>query len=149
MDQMNKQLTRQIQELVRQLTDKPLRYLANTTYHGDHTFGNSAFPRSVTIVSSRQNRDSTRALADEKRMRFGNLRQDAQAFADVRTWRLPDVVFERYGAIELGDRLVELWQLSLETIVPGHGPRGQRPCRIVSPTCSMCKRVSARPLQPG
>jgi cyclase len=175
---INGAISRQIQDLVRHLTDQPLRYLANTTYHGDHTFGNATFPESVTIVSSRQNRESMHDLAYEKRMRFGNLREDAQAFADVTTWRLPDVVFERFCAIDLGNRLVELWhlgpgnapgdtivsvpdanvawtgnflmsagippmlleggpgpylhtlqavqaQLSLETIVPGHGPMGQ------------------------
>jgi cyclase len=48
----------QIQALAAELTDRPVRYLANTTYHGDHTFGNMAFPAEVIIVSSRVNKET-------------------------------------------------------------------------------------------
>src|SRR5690242_4393363 len=41
-----------IQALAGELTDRPPRYLVNTTYHGDHTFGNIGFPADVVIVSS-------------------------------------------------------------------------------------------------
>lgn len=43
----------QIQRLASEVADRPVRYLANTTYHGDHRFGNAAFPPEVIIVSSR------------------------------------------------------------------------------------------------
>jgi cyclase len=32
-------MARQIQERVREVTDKPLLFLVNSNYHGDHTFG--------------------------------------------------------------------------------------------------------------
>jgi cyclase len=125
---INGAISRHIQDLVRQLTDKPTRYLVNTTYHGDHTFGNYAFPESVTIVSSWQNRESMHDLDYEKRMRFGNLREDGESIADVTTWRRPDLVFDRYCAIDLGNRLVELWQ------------RGTRQCSGRYPgLCSRCQ----------
>ncbi len=114
---INGTVSRHIQDLVHHLTDKPLRYLVNTTYHGDHTFGNAAFPEQVTIVSSRKNRESMHNLDYEKQMRFGNMREDAEALADVTTWRLPDVVFERYCAVDLGNRVVELWHFG-----PGNAP---------------------------
>ena len=31
--------------------DKPILYLVNTNYHGDHTFGNYAFPEDTRIVA--------------------------------------------------------------------------------------------------
>src|SRR6266568_2137290 len=114
---INGKISRHIQDLVRQLTDKPLRYLVNTTYHGDHTFGNYAFPESVTILSSRQNKRSMDNLDYEKRMRFGNLREDQDAIADVTTWRQPDIVFDHYCSIDLGNKIVELWHFG-----PGNAP---------------------------
>lgn len=46
--------------LIRSLTNKPVRYLVNTHWHGDHTHGNSeyqdAFP-GLTIVGARPNAD--------------------------------------------------------------------------------------------
>jgi cyclase len=114
---INGAISRQIQELVQRLTDKPLRYLVNTTYHGDHTFGNYAFPEEVTIISSRQNKQSMHDLAYEKRMRSGNLRGNLGAVADVTTWRRPDVTFERLCEIDLGNKLVQLWHFG-----PGNAP---------------------------
>jgi len=108
---INGAISQQIQELVRQLTEKPLRYLVNTTYHGDHTFGNAAFPENVTVISSRQNKESMRDLAYEKEMRFGNMHGDQDVLADVTTWRQPDIVFDHYCAIDLGSKIVELWHL--------------------------------------
>ncbi len=110
-------ISRQIQELVQHLTDKPLRYLVNTTYHGDHTFGNAAFPEQVTVISSRQNKASMRDLSYEKEMRFGNMRGDRDALADVTRWRQPDVVFDHYCAIDLGNKTGELWHFG-----PGNAP---------------------------
>jgi cyclase len=114
---INGTISRQIQQLVRRLTDKPLRYLVNTTYHGDHTFGNYAFPEDVTVISSQQNKASMRDLAYEKEMRFGNLRGDQDALVDVTTWRRPDVAFDRFCAIDLGNKVVELWHFG-----PGNAP---------------------------
>src|SRR5690348_10723393 len=39
---INGSVAKHILKLADQLTDRPVRYLANTTYHGDHTFGNYA-----------------------------------------------------------------------------------------------------------
>lgn len=114
---INGVVSRYIQDLVEQLTDKPIRYLANTTYHGDHTFGNYAFPEQVTVISSRRNKESMQDLDYEKQRRFGNLQGEQDVLADVVSWRQPDVVFDRYCAIDLGNRLVELWHLG-----PGNAP---------------------------
>lgn len=114
---INSAVAREIQAHVRRLTTGPLLYLANTTYHGDHTFGNAAFPRSTVIVSSRINRDRMVDLLREKRMRSGNLRGNTAALDDVVSWRKPDLVFERFLEIDLGGLAVQLWHFG-----PGNGP---------------------------
>ncbi len=51
---INGTMARQIQAAVRAVTDKPILYLVNTNYHGDHTFGNYAFPTTPSgIMRSR------------------------------------------------------------------------------------------------
>jgi cyclase len=115
---INGAMARQIQERVRQLTDKPLSYLVNTNYHGDHTFGNYAFPKSVEIVAHRKTRDSMEDLAAEKRIRAKNLFGNDSALADVTTWRKPDRIFDGdYMELDLGNRKVELWHFG-----PGNTP---------------------------
>jgi cyclase len=106
-----------IQSIAAGLTDRPLCYLVNTTYHGDHTFGNAAFPEEVVVVSSRINKANMADLAYEKRTRSANMYGDAALLDEVTTWRLPDLVFDSYAEIDLGGRVVQLHQFG-----PGNGP---------------------------
>ncbi|MFF0243307.1 MBL fold metallo-hydrolase [Streptosporangium sandarakinum] len=110
-------VSHQLQHLVAELTDRPIRYLANTTYHGDHTFGNLAFPADTVIVSSRLNRENMADLSYEKQVRSGNMYGDEALLDAVTTWRLPDVVFDTHAEIDLGRRIVHLWHFG-----PGNGP---------------------------
>src|ERR1700753_686195 len=47
---LNGDLASQLIGLVRQMTTKPIRYLVNTSYHGDHAYGNYVFPESTSII---------------------------------------------------------------------------------------------------
>ncbi|MQA84325.1 MAG: MBL fold metallo-hydrolase [Streptosporangiales bacterium] len=107
---------RHIQEVAARLTDKPVRYLANTTYHGDHTFGNTAFGPEVTVFSSRVNKAAMADLDAEKRIRVDSMYGDDAVLDEVVTWRKPDVVFDRFGEIDLGGRVAQLWHFG-----PGNG----------------------------
>ncbi len=44
-------LVPRIQTAIRGVTDKPVRFLINTHWHGDHTGGNAAFSKTTTIVA--------------------------------------------------------------------------------------------------
>jgi cyclase len=110
-------VSRQLQGLASQLSDRPLRYLVNTTYHGDHTFGNAAFARDVVIVSSQLNRAAMDDLPYEKARRSGNMYGEEAALDEVEEWRRPDVTFTHYAEIDLGGRSVQLWQFG-----PGNSP---------------------------
>ena len=47
---INKALAPQVMGLVNEVTKKPIRYVVNTSYHGDHSYGNYAFSPDVTII---------------------------------------------------------------------------------------------------
>lgn len=106
-----------IQAVVARLTGRPLRYLVNTTYHGDHTFGNAAFPREVVIVSSGANKANMTDLAYEKQTRSANMYGDVALLDEVTVWRTPDLTFDSFAEIDLGGRVVQLHHFG-----PGNGP---------------------------
>lgn len=47
---LNRRLANQMLALVREKTKKPIRYLVNTSYHGDHSYGNQFFPKGTQFV---------------------------------------------------------------------------------------------------
>lgn len=104
---INGTMARQIQAAVRQVTDKPILYVVNTNYHGDHTFGNYAFPAETTIVAHRATAAAMQHFEQEKKFLLGTVNNDASVYADVRL-RLPDVVFDDFMRIDLGGQVVEL-----------------------------------------
>ena len=104
---INGAMARQIQAAVRKVTDKPILYLVNTNAHGDHTFGNYAFPAETTIVAHRNTAEAMLDFEQEKAMLLPTVNGNQAVFADVKL-RLPDLTFEDSLRIDLGGRLVEL-----------------------------------------
>ena len=100
-------MARQILERVREVTDKPIRFLVNLNYHADHTFGNCAFPAETRVVQQRETAARTPYLSEEREFMLPAVANDSTIFEGV-TLRLPDVVFDDYLRIDLGGRLVEL-----------------------------------------
>ena len=113
---INGAMARQIQAAVRKVTDKPILYLVNTNYHGDHTFGNYAFPKDTKIVAHRKTAEAMRNFEHEKELILATVNNDAKVLADVRL-RLPDVVFEDSLRLDLGGRVVEIHHFG-----PGNTP---------------------------
>ena len=104
---INGAMARQIQGAIRAVTDKPILYLVNTNYHGDHTFGNYAFPATTTIVAHRLTAQRMRNFEHEKGLILRTVDNDPSILADIRL-RLPDVTFDGRMTIDLGGRVVEL-----------------------------------------
>jgi hypothetical protein len=49
-------------EVFRQWTDKPIRWLVNTHWHGDHTYGNSAYAEQVPGIAIVAHRETPRLM---------------------------------------------------------------------------------------
>ena len=105
---VNGYVARELQRIARNLADCPIKYLINTNYHGDHTFGNYAFPSNVEIIAHRHTRESMRDLNYEKKIRSRNLFGHDEQISDVKYWRKPDTVFDDYLEVDLGGRIVHL-----------------------------------------
>jgi cyclase len=113
---INGDMARQIQAGVRQVTDKPILYLINTNYHGDHTFGNYAFPPETRIVAHRATAERMLDFDGEKEFLLATVNGDHSVYADARL-RLPDITFDDYLALDLGGRKVEIHHFG-----PGNTP---------------------------
>lgn len=62
---INRQLLCQAVELVRAETSKPIRWVVNTSSHGDHTFGNTFLPDDVEVVQHERTADAIAEHFDE------------------------------------------------------------------------------------
>ena len=47
---LNKRLNKQAQKLVKKATKKPILYAVNTSFHGDHSYGNMYLPKETKII---------------------------------------------------------------------------------------------------
>ncbi len=53
---INQKLAKQMIALVREVTSKPILYVLNTSYHGDHSYGNQFFPKGSCSFSTSRRR---------------------------------------------------------------------------------------------
>jgi cyclase len=110
---INGAMAGQIQAAVRQVTNKPTLYVVNTNYHGDHTFGNFAFPKETLIVAQQKTAEIMRDFEKEKQFLLPYVDNDRTVYSDVQL-RRPDLILDEYLELDLGGRVVELHHL-------GHG----------------------------
>ena len=104
---INGEMAQQIIDAVQEVTQKPILYLVNTNYHGDHTFGNYAFPAETTIVAHRNTFENMKNFEFEREFMLATVEHDSSVFSDS-LLRLPDITFEDQLTIDLGNRIVEL-----------------------------------------
>ena len=110
---------------VRKITGKPIRYLVNSHYHGDHTHGNQVFPPSTEIISHHQTRQH---LAEQEIPRLTQQKRDlperiaketdpkrkAELEEQLRRLEhleiiLPTLTFERSVILHRGGRELEIF----------------------------------------
>jgi cyclase len=106
---VNKRLAEQVMGFVKKVTDKPIGYVVNTSYHGDHSYGNYAFPKTAKIIQHSKTKafieNSKGFEADKKWMTqyFGKNRGIEEVVA-----RSADIVVDDKKTIDLGNKKVEI-----------------------------------------
>lgn len=95
---------KEILQEVRKTTDKPVRFVVNTHYHHDHSFGNGVFADSGAVVVS------TAAAAEE--MKTLGRKEWAQNYSgqplDGYTQTFPSMTFDSLLTFDDGDQHLEL-----------------------------------------
>jgi len=109
---VNKRLADQVKGFVKKVTDKPILYVVNTSYHGDHAYGNYTFPNSTKIIQHSKTKafmDNKGAFEADKKFMiqyFGANRGIEDAVA-----RTADIIVDDKKTIDLGNKKVEIMHL--------------------------------------
>jgi cyclase len=109
---LNAKLANQVLDQVSRLTDKPIRYVVNTVYHGDHYYGNFLFPSSATIIMHLESKRYIDQKFEQDRKFMINLMGADVGIQDVKP-RAGDILVDHDTTIDLGGRTVELKVLGL------------------------------------
>lgn len=104
--------TRQVAQFIEERHGVPVRYVVNTHYHADHTYGTCFFTH-AHVVSHRLCRE----LLDKRgRESLERTRKGSRDMAEIELV-LPDIVFDEGAlSLHLGGTTLEMWH------APGHSP---------------------------
>jgi cyclase len=103
---MTPSLAGKLHTAVRNVTQKPIRYLVNTHFHGDHVFGNQYF-LPAPIVAHANCRTELIEKFDANMQRYRARQALIPELEQIRM-TLPDVTFEDRMTIRLEDREIQL-----------------------------------------
>lgn len=96
-------------ERIRKITDKPIKWVVNTHFHGDHTYGNSVFKELGANIVAHE--DTARIMAQVASKEFARRRPFFEARhydpGEVKL-TLPNLTFSKDLTIYLGGREVHL-----------------------------------------
>jgi cyclase len=104
---LNAKLANQVLDEVARLTDKPIRYVVNTVYHGDHYYGNFLFPSTATIIMHSESKRYIDQKFELDRKFMINLMGNEVGIQEVKP-RAGDIMVDHDTTIDLGGRTVEL-----------------------------------------
>ena len=105
---INADMAKQTMDAVAAVTDKPILYLVNANYHGDHTFGNYAFPADTQIIAHTETaRHMRQNLEQRKNFMLPAVWGNSAVYEQVEP-RMPDILFDDFMQIDLGGIVVEI-----------------------------------------
>ncbi len=104
---VNEALTQQLLALVRSKTGLPIRYVVNTSYHGDHSYGNYLVNEQALIVQHPATASYIRDHFEEDRAFMLDLIGRGRGIEGVRGRRADILVTDRL-TLDLGERIVDI-----------------------------------------
>ena len=104
---VNAAMAGKIMSAVAGITNKRILYVVNTNYHGDHTFGNYAFPAETQVVAHVETARQMRNIEQSKEWMLAAVRGRREIYQDVEL-RMPDIIFDQHLTIDLGGVVVEI-----------------------------------------
>jgi glyoxylase-like metal-dependent hydrolase (beta-lactamase superfamily II) len=106
---INSRLAGQLLSHIRRVTDKPIRYVVNTSYHGDHSYGNYIMPDAALIVQHERTREYiAESFSDDVAFMIQNF--GARRGMEEVIPRSPDIIVGGTDdlVIDLGGKTVEI-----------------------------------------
>ena len=106
---INKALAHQVMELAKQATEKPICYVVNTSYHGDHSYGNYAFPSDALIIHHPKTKayiGNPEILEADKAIMIQNFCANVGIEAVI--GRTADILVDDHVSIDLGNKEVQI-----------------------------------------
>lgn len=106
---LNQRLNQQVQDLIRAETDLPIVYAINTSYHGDHMYGNMYLPASTQIIQHQKAKSYMQEhLAADKAFMIENFGK-GRGIEEIQI-RYGDILVPPGGrhTVDLGDRQIQV-----------------------------------------
>jgi glyoxylase-like metal-dependent hydrolase (beta-lactamase superfamily II) len=106
------QRAKELLEAIRKTTDKPIKWVINTHFHGDHFFGNVIFKREGAMLIA--HKDTALMMRtyfqEEMGRRQGYFKQRGYNPSDVKLI-MPDLTFDRSLSLNLGGKNIDILYL--------------------------------------
>jgi glyoxylase-like metal-dependent hydrolase (beta-lactamase superfamily II) len=97
---------------IRKISNKPIRWVINSHFHGDHTFGNATFQREgATFVAHRETARLMQLVQPKEMSRRADYFKSNNYDPNDVKLVLPDVTFDTAMTIHLGGREIRLFYL--------------------------------------
>lgn len=104
---VNGRLASQLLGEIRKHTSLPIRYLVNTSYHGDHCYGNFVFPAETTVIQHRFTKDYIDEKFEADRKFMLGLMGSGRGIEEV-VPRSADIAVTDGLVVDLGGRKVQV-----------------------------------------
>lgn len=105
--QVSPRAARRLRREIEKVTTKPIRWIVNTHYHGDHTGGNAVFPEAEIVATTL----TARYVVERDPERVEYAHTFGLEFQEVHPTIGPTRTFDERLVLELGGEVIEILQI--------------------------------------